>query len=316
MTLPDLLAATGVREAVLIGHSDGASIALLHAGLAPRRSACAAVVSMAAHVIYEPISLASMRKAKHDYATTNLRAKLARHHDDVDGAFRGWADLWDDKALLSWSIVDCLPGIAVPLAGDPGHQGRIRHAAPGRFDLERRVGSGRAPGARVRPRAARGEARRSCSTRSCGWCRAPSPRLATLSRRLRPSVALEQHRRHRDGAGHRLVEERQPVIGTAQRQHIEQRQIVLRRRHGEPRIRAQRLVGLGVARSFAFDAALIAASKLTAQSSAPGRRGGNSADCGRCCRCPSPAHPRRAAAPDVAPDRRGTRPGCPVSRLS
>jgi pimeloyl-ACP methyl ester carboxylesterase len=114
VTLPEVLAASGVRETVLIGHSDGGSIALLHAGLASDGQV-RGVVSMAAHVIYEPISLASMRKAKHDYATTDLRAKLARHHDDVDGAFRGWADLWDDDALLAWSIVDCLPGMRVPV---------------------------------------------------------------------------------------------------------------------------------------------------------------------------------------------------------
>lgn len=114
-TLSDLLAATGVRETLLVGHSDGASIALLHAGLAPEKSRVRGVVSIAAHVIYEPLSLASMRKAKHDFATTNLRAKLARHHDDVDGAFRGWADLWDDDSLLAWSIVDCLPGITAPV---------------------------------------------------------------------------------------------------------------------------------------------------------------------------------------------------------
>ena len=115
VVLPEVLAATGVRDPVLIGHSDGGSIALLYAGLAPENQRVPAVVSIAAHVIFEPMSLASMRKAKRDFAATDLRAKLARHHDDVDGAFRGWADLWDDEALLAWSIVDCLPGIAAPV---------------------------------------------------------------------------------------------------------------------------------------------------------------------------------------------------------
>jgi pimeloyl-ACP methyl ester carboxylesterase len=114
VALPDVLAATGVREAVLIGHSDGGSIALLHAGLAPDKAGVRGIVSIAAHVIYETVSLASMRKARHDYENGDLRAKLARHHTDVDGAFRGWAELWDDDALLTWSIVDCLPGITVP----------------------------------------------------------------------------------------------------------------------------------------------------------------------------------------------------------
>jgi pimeloyl-ACP methyl ester carboxylesterase len=120
--LPEVLAATGVREPVLIGHSDGATIALLYAGLAPDKHRVRAVVSIAAHVIYETVSLASMRQAKRDYATGNLRAKLARHHDDVDGAFRGWTDLWDDENLLSWSIVDCLPGISAPVLVIQGTQ--------------------------------------------------------------------------------------------------------------------------------------------------------------------------------------------------
>jgi pimeloyl-ACP methyl ester carboxylesterase len=115
VVLPEVLKATEVEAPVLIGHSDGGSIALLYAGLAPEKARVRAVVSIAAHVIYEPLSLASMRKAKRDFATTDLRVKLARHHDDVDGAFHGWADLWDDEALLAWSIVDCLPGITAPL---------------------------------------------------------------------------------------------------------------------------------------------------------------------------------------------------------
>ncbi|HVO16267.1 MAG TPA: alpha/beta hydrolase [Alphaproteobacteria bacterium] len=114
VVLPEVLAATGVREPILVGHSDGASIALLYAGLAPDKRRVRAVVSMAAHVIYERLSLASMRKAKQDFAAGKLRAALARHHDDVDGAFRGWANLWDDESLLSWSIVDCLAGIEAP----------------------------------------------------------------------------------------------------------------------------------------------------------------------------------------------------------
>jgi pimeloyl-ACP methyl ester carboxylesterase len=113
--LPEVLAATGVREPILVGHSDGATIALLYAALAPEKRRVRAVVSIAAHVIYETLSLASMRQAKRDYETGTLRAKLARHHDDVDGAFRAWTDLWDDDGLLSWSIVDCLPGLTAPL---------------------------------------------------------------------------------------------------------------------------------------------------------------------------------------------------------
>lgn len=118
--LPEVLAETGVRQTILIGHSDGGTIALLYAGAAPGRSAVQGVVSIAAHVIYEEISWASVRAAKKSYATTDMRAKLARHHDDVDGAFCAWADMWDNPDCLAWSTVEHLPGIACPVLAIQG----------------------------------------------------------------------------------------------------------------------------------------------------------------------------------------------------
>jgi pimeloyl-ACP methyl ester carboxylesterase len=98
--LPELLAALEVEIPVLIGHSDGASIALIHAGQHPVRS----LVLMAPHVIVEDIGLAEIRETRRRYVDGDLRERMARHHDDVDAAFWGWCDVWLDPAFGEWSL--------------------------------------------------------------------------------------------------------------------------------------------------------------------------------------------------------------------
>lgn len=112
--LPRVLDATGVRQAVLIGHSDGGSIALIAAGGAddPR---IAAIVTEAAHVFVEEITLAGIREARVAWETTPLRDRLARHHhDNTDAAFFGWNDTWQTEAYRTWNIEHMLPGVRVP----------------------------------------------------------------------------------------------------------------------------------------------------------------------------------------------------------
>jgi len=111
--LPALLDRLGVDRPILIGHSDGASIALIHAGanLRPVRG----VVAMAAHVFVEDISIASIEAAKRAYETTDLRERLARYHDDVESAFRGWNDIWLHPQFRAWNIESYLPSIACPV---------------------------------------------------------------------------------------------------------------------------------------------------------------------------------------------------------
>jgi pimeloyl-ACP methyl ester carboxylesterase len=111
--LPALLDALGVAHPVLVGHSDGASIALIHAGAGVRP--VRALVAMAPHVMVEDLSIASIAAAKVAYETTDLRHRLARYHDDVDGAFWGWNRIWLDPAFRDWSIEPDLPGIACPM---------------------------------------------------------------------------------------------------------------------------------------------------------------------------------------------------------
>jgi pimeloyl-ACP methyl ester carboxylesterase len=108
--LPALLEALAVqRPVVLFGHSDGGSIALIHAAMFPERVAAAIV--MAPHILVEEFGLRSIRGARTAYETTDLRDKLARYHQDVDSAFRGWNEIWLSPAFAQWTIVDLLPAI-------------------------------------------------------------------------------------------------------------------------------------------------------------------------------------------------------------
>jgi len=118
LTLPALLDALGVERPVLVGHSDGASIALIHAGGSGR--AMCGVVAMAPHVFVEDLSIASIEAARTAYRTTDLRAKLARYHADVDGAFRGWNDIWLAPAFRTWNIERFLPEIGCPILAIQG----------------------------------------------------------------------------------------------------------------------------------------------------------------------------------------------------
>ncbi len=113
IVLPALLDNLGVPNPILIGHSDGAAIALIHAGAGIRP--VRAVVAMAPHVFVEAVSITSIEKARRAYANSDLRARLGRYHDDVDSAFLGWNDIWLSPAFRDWNIEACLPDIACPL---------------------------------------------------------------------------------------------------------------------------------------------------------------------------------------------------------
>ncbi|HKW84240.1 MAG TPA: alpha/beta hydrolase [Burkholderiaceae bacterium] len=120
--LPALLDALGVDTAAdrpwLFGHSDGGSIALLHAAEFPQRVAGAVV--LAPHILVEDISVESIARAKTAYRETDLRQRLGRHHDDPDSAFWGWNDIWLDPAFRSWSIESEIASIACPVLAVQG----------------------------------------------------------------------------------------------------------------------------------------------------------------------------------------------------
>ena len=117
--LPALLAALRITERLwLFGHSDGASIALLHAEAYPQR--VAGVIAVAPHIIVEDVSIASIAAVRTRYLTTDLKTRLARYHDDPDSAFWGWNEIWLDPAFRAWSIADQLPSIRCPVLGVQG----------------------------------------------------------------------------------------------------------------------------------------------------------------------------------------------------
>ena len=117
-TLPQLLDALGVREPVLFGHSQGSSMALIHAARAHR--AVTAVIAMAPFVSVEDYGPKSIASARRQYLDSDLRAKLARYHSDVESAFWGWNDIWLAPAFADWNIEALLPGIVCPVLAIQG----------------------------------------------------------------------------------------------------------------------------------------------------------------------------------------------------
>ncbi len=118
-TLPELLDAIGFRRGVLLGHSDGASIAAIYAG-SIEDFRVRGLVLMAPHFFTEEGGLASIAAAREAYETSDLRAKLAKYHRDVDNAFRGWNDAWLDPGFKAWNIADVIDYLRVPVLAIQG----------------------------------------------------------------------------------------------------------------------------------------------------------------------------------------------------
>jgi len=132
--LPELLDKLGLTRPILVGHSDGGSIALVHAGGSGRP--VTGVVAMAPHVLVEDVSIASITAAKVAYETTDLRARLKRHHADVDSAFWGWNRIWLAPGFRSWNIEEYLPRIACPVLAIQGEDDEY-----GTMEQLRRIGA-------------------------------------------------------------------------------------------------------------------------------------------------------------------------------
>jgi pimeloyl-ACP methyl ester carboxylesterase len=112
--LPRVLDEAKVARAIMVGHSDGGSIAAIHAG-AMRDPRIAGIVLVAAHFFVEDVNIESIARTRIDYETTDLRARLARYHADVDVAFRGWNDAWLDPRFRAFDITKYLATITVPV---------------------------------------------------------------------------------------------------------------------------------------------------------------------------------------------------------
>lgn len=117
--LPELLRALDIRRPLLFGHSDGASIALIHSGAHPHE--VSGVIAMAPHVFVEDMCIASIERARDAYLQTDLPQRLARYHRDPDGAFWLWNRVWLDPLFRDWNIEHHLPSIRCPVLLIQGH---------------------------------------------------------------------------------------------------------------------------------------------------------------------------------------------------
>lgn len=117
VTLPALLDQLEIHKPVLVGHSDGASIALIYAGSSDN---IRGLVVLAPHVFVEDLSVRSIAEAKVKFETTNLPEKLARHHRDAVRTFCGWNDIWLHPDFRRWNIEEYLPRIRCPILAIQG----------------------------------------------------------------------------------------------------------------------------------------------------------------------------------------------------
>ena len=121
--LPKLLVALSIDAVAhppwLFGHSDGGSIALIHAATFPER--VAGVIAAAPHLFVEDLSVRSIEQTRDVYRTTDLSNRLGRHHADVESAFWGWNDIWLDPAFRNWNIEPLLPSIRCPVLAVQGY---------------------------------------------------------------------------------------------------------------------------------------------------------------------------------------------------
>ena len=138
--LPRVLAAAGIDRPVLIGHSDGGTIALIYAAGASCVAAPppGAVVTRAAHVFVEDVTLAGIEAAREAFLTTDLPARLGLYHgENAEGAFWGWCDAWLSPAFREWNVEAVLPGVTCPvlaIQGEDDHYGtaaQVRAIAAG-----------------------------------------------------------------------------------------------------------------------------------------------------------------------------------------
>jgi pimeloyl-ACP methyl ester carboxylesterase len=118
--LPRLLDLLNIHHPILFGHSDGASIALIHAGSGLRP--VQGVIVMAPHYMVEEMCVASIAAVKQTYLTTDLGERLRRYHADPDGAFWGWCDIWLDPRFRTWNLESFVRRITCPILAIQGAQ--------------------------------------------------------------------------------------------------------------------------------------------------------------------------------------------------
>lgn len=113
VVLPEILRQAGIRRPLLLGHSDGASIAIIYAGSFP--DSPAGLILEAPHVFVEDISVSSIAQVREAYKQTDLPERLHRHHANADSLFWGWNNIWLDPDFREWNIESFLDPIRCPV---------------------------------------------------------------------------------------------------------------------------------------------------------------------------------------------------------
>lgn len=154
IVLPELLEKAHLRKAILLGHSDGASIAIIHAGGEFRHTSVRGLALLSPHVFCEDQSVVGIEAARDAYEHSELRAPLSKYHRDVDNAFWGWNRAWLDPEFRAWNIEEYLAKVDLPTLviqedGDPygtlAQLDAIERGAQGPTDLLILKGNGHFP---------------------------------------------------------------------------------------------------------------------------------------------------------------------------
>ena len=128
VVLPQVLECLQIRRPIVLGHSDGGSIALIYAGTYP--DAVRALILEAPHVFVESFGLRSIERIGELYKTSQLPASLRRYHDNPDEMFWAWTEIWLSPEFRSWNIEECLGSIACPvlvIQGEQDEYGTVAH---------------------------------------------------------------------------------------------------------------------------------------------------------------------------------------------
>src|SRR5262245_2855184 len=152
-TLPRVLEAIGFQRGLLVGHSDGASIAAIYAG-SHQDHRVGGLVLIAPHFFTEDSGLAAIAEAKKAYARDDLRARLSRWHANVDNAFMGWNDAWLDPEFRKWDITEFLAYVRVPVLivqGEDDQYGTVKQIEVAQAECYCPVEVALLPGARHSP---------------------------------------------------------------------------------------------------------------------------------------------------------------------
>ena len=134
--LPHVLDAIGFRRGVLLGHSDGATIAAEYAGGVEDKRVRGLIV-MAPHFFTEPDGLAEIARAKAAFAASDMPERMAKYHDDPAATFRGWADAWTNPEFADWDVTECIDYVRVPTLAIQGREDQYGSEAQVRVIEER-----------------------------------------------------------------------------------------------------------------------------------------------------------------------------------